>query len=215
MLKARLDQAKTQVSALVARDANHPSVIAWSLANEPQVGEGAAAERGRAFFEALFKHVRTLDPTRPATVVSYGGSDPPWFASCDIISVNQYKGWYSEPGHLERAMELLAEELDRLHAKYGKPILLSEFGADAIAGTHAEPPSMWSEEYQVELLHRYLDVAAARPWIVGTHVWNLADFKTGQAIHRPGGLNHKGVFTREREPKMAAHYLRARWTSGN
>jgi len=213
ILSARLEQATQQLSAIVARDANHPSVIAWSLANEPQAGEGAVAERGAAFFQALFTHVRTLDPSRPATVVSYGGSDPPWFAMSDIISINQYKGWYSEPGRLDRAADLLGQELDALHAKYGKPILLSEFGADAIAGTHAEPPAMWSEEYQVELLRRYLDVAAARPWIVGTHVWNLADFKTGQAIHRPGGINHKGVFTRDRDPKMAAHYLRSRWVT--
>ena len=40
---------------------------------------------------------------------------------------------------------------------------------------------------------------------------NLADFKTAQAIKRPGGLNHKGVFTRDRRPKAAAHLLRARW----
>lgn len=59
--------------------------------------------------------------------------------------------------------------------------MLSEFGADAIAGTHAEPPEMFSEEYQCEMLERYLDLAAERPWIVGLHVWNLADFKTCQA----------------------------------
>lgn len=89
--------------------------------------------------------------------------------------------------------------------------MLSEFGADAIAGTHADPPEMFSEEYQVEMLEQYLDLAAARPWIVGMHVWNLADFKTAQAVKRPQGLNHKGVFTRDRRPKMAAHALRRRW----
>jgi beta-glucuronidase len=43
------------------------------------------------------------------------------------------------------------------------------------------------------------------------HVWNFADFKTGQGTSRAGGINHKGVFTRDRRPKMAAHFLRERW----
>jgi beta-glucuronidase len=72
---------------------------------------------------------------------------------------------------------------------------------------------MWTEEYQVALLKAYLELAAARPWIVGTHVWNFADFKTGQAGHRPMGINHKGVFTRDRQPKMAARFLRSQWAA--
>ena len=77
---------------------------------------------------------------------------------------------------------------------------------------HSDPPEMWSEEYQVEFLRSYLDVAAARPFVAGMHVWNFADFKTGQSSRRAGGLNLKGVFTRDRRPKMAAHLLRERWT---
>jgi beta-glucuronidase len=94
--------------------------------------------------------------------------------------------------------------------KYQKPILISEFGADAVAGMHSEYPLMWSEEYQVEMIERVLDRAARYPFVIGTHVWNFADFKVGQ---HPGRalLNHKGVFTRDRAPKLAAHALRRRW----
>jgi beta-glucuronidase len=70
---------------------------------------------------------------------------------------------------------------------------------------------MFSEEYQAEMIERYLDVLAKKPYVVGAHVWNLCDFKTAQGIMRPGGLNHKGVFTRDRRPKMAAHAIRRRW----
>ena len=70
---------------------------------------------------------------------------------------------------------------------------------------------MWTEEYQVDFLRHYLDVAASRPFVAGLHVWNFADFKTGQGIIRMTGLNLKGVFTRDRRPKMAAHFLRSRW----
>jgi beta-glucuronidase len=72
----------------------------------------------------------------------------------------------------------------------------------------AENP--WSEEYQVEYLdmnHRVFDRIDA---VVGEQVWNFADFTTTSGIMRVGG-NKKGVFTRDRQPKAAAHYLRGRW----
>ena len=83
--------------------------------------------------------------------------------------------------------------------------------ADTVAGLHADPPEMWSEEYQAELLRLYLDVADKKTFVVGAHVWNFADFRTPQSIRRVGGHNLKGVFTRDRRPKLAAHQLRERW----
>jgi hypothetical protein len=47
---------------------------------------------------------------------------------------------------------------------------------------------------------------------VGEQVWNFADFVTSQTVFRVHG-NKKGVFTRDRKPKSAAHALRIRWTS--
>jgi len=101
--------------------------------------------------------------------------------------------------------------MDALHAKYPKPLLLTEFGADTIPGCHAQPPEMFSEEYQAEMLTRYIEVANSKPWVVGQHVWNLCDFKTAQSVLRFGGMNMKGVFTRDRRPKLAAHRLRELW----
>ena len=92
---------------------------------------------------------------------------------------------------------------------------MTEFGADAIPGCHAEPPEMFSEEYQAMFIERYLDVLERRPWVVGTHVWNLCDFKTAQAVQRPAGMNFKGVFTRDPAPKLAAHLLRRRWNGAS
>jgi len=80
-----------------------------------------------------------------------------------------------------------------------------------VAGMHAEPPEMFSEEYQARFIERYIEVLNGKPWVAGAHVWNLCDFKTGQAVHRFGGMNLKGVFTRDRRPKMAAHVLRRLW----
>lgn len=98
-----------------------------------------------------------------------------------------------------------------MHAKFGKPLILTEFGVDTIPGCHALPPEMFSEEFQAEMLARYLQVLRSKAYVIGEHVWNMCDFKTGQDVRRMGGMNYKGVFTRDRRPKLAAHRLREMW----
>ncbi|MBM4458243.1 MAG: hypothetical protein FJ011_10840 [Chloroflexi bacterium] len=186
---------------------NHPSVIAWSLANEPHSNRPAA----RDFFRNLFDLARSLDSTRPVTLVSMLGLAEESFEFCDFLCLNRYSGWYTESGRLDQGVARLSAELDALHARFGKPLVLSEFGADTIAGMHAQPPEMFSEEYQAEMLTRYIEMLRSKPYVVGEHVWNMCDFKTGQAVFRMGGMNLKGVFTRDRRPKLAAHRLRELW----
>ena len=226
-IATRLKMCKQQLQELVARDKNHPSVIMWSVANEPFppnmmrrfLGGGDEGEddgklaAGTAFFKELFGLTRTLDPTRLATLVGVMGGPIEWLALSDVVCINRYWGWYSQGGQIDAGAEFLAQELDGLYEQLGKPIAITEFGADTIAGAHSDPPEMWSEEYQAEFLRAYLDVAAARPFVAGMHVWNMCDFKTSQGSRRAGGLNLKGVFTRDRRPKMAAHMLRERWTA--
>jgi beta-glucuronidase len=179
----------------------------WSLANEPHSTRPAA----KPFFRELYELAKSLDPTRPVTVVSCIGTEEEAFEFCDVVCLNRYFGWYTQAGQLEQACALLSAELDALHARFPKPLLLTEFGADTIAGWHAQPPEMFSEEYQVEMLTRYIEVLNSKSYVVGQHVWNMCDFKTAQAVRRVGGMNLKGVFTRDRRPKLAAHRLRELW----
>jgi beta-glucuronidase len=144
-------------------------------------------------------------------VVSYLGLGEEAFEFCDVVCLNRYFGWYTQMGRLDEGCEPLSAELDKLYKKFPKPLILSEFGADTIPGHHAQPPEMFSEEYQAEMLARYIALCDSKPFVAGEHVWNLCDFKTGQAVHRMGGMNLKGVFTRDRRPKLAAHRLREMW----
>ncbi|MGN6405259.1 beta-glucuronidase [Sinomonas sp.] len=194
---------------LIDRDKNHPSVVMWCVANEPSSNE----EGAREYFEPLISLTRELDPTRPVTMTTV------IFATCetdrtadlvDVISLNRYYGWYVATGDLETAEGLLEADLQGWAAKYGKPIMMSEYGADTIPGFHSVTSMPWTEEFQTAFLamnHRVFDCI---PSFVGEHVWNFADFGTGPAIHRVGG-NKKGVFTRDRNPKAAAFALRERW----
>ena len=88
--------------------------------------------------------------------------------------------------------------------------MMTEYGTDTLAGLHQDPPVMWSEEFQCEYLKRYHQVFDRLDFFMGEHVWNFADFATGQGITRVDG-NRKGVFTRQRRPKAAAFLLKERW----
>jgi beta-glucuronidase len=153
-----------------------------------------------------------LDTSRPVTVVSMVGEAEEAFEFLDLVCLNRYNGWYTQSGDLDGGVQALSAELDALYARYKKPIILSEFGADALPGHHAQPLEMFSEEYQAEFISRYIQLLESKPYVVGEHVWNLCDFKTSQGITRPGGMNYKGVFTRDRRPKLAAHRLRELWS---
>jgi beta-glucuronidase len=220
----RLGTCLQQIEELVARDKNHPSVLLWSVANEPlplgwsfanmdnsSPDGSAAVARGKEFLDTLLRRARELDPTRLVTLVTMTGSPPEWLEACDVICINRYWGWYVLGGDLEKSLAALAEELDSLWETWHKPVIVTEFGADTVAGMHGLPPVMWTEEYQAELIRGSLDVAARKPCVAGMQVWNFADFAAVQGVMRVGGLNMKGVFTRTRTPKMAAHVLREFW----
>lgn len=196
---------------MVQRDKNHPCVIIWSVANEPASQEDGAKE----YFEPLLNLVRELDEQkRPATLVTYEGSNPVSCnvaEICDLLIINRYRGWYDTEGNLRGAAALLKDELEGFHKRCpDKPIMLGEYGADTIAGFHDINARIFSEEYQVDFLRAYGEVFDSLPYITGEHVWNFADFATAENIKRVGG-NKKGVFTRDRSPKMAAHFLKERW----
>ncbi len=206
-LERRLELCRRYVRELVARDKNRPGVILWSLANEPHSKRPGA----KGFFRELYDLAKSLDPTRPATLASMHQEADEAFEFCDVVCLNRYFGWYTEPGMVEDGLTRLSEDLDAVHAKYPKPVIVTEFGADALPGCHSYPHEMFSEEYQAEMISGYARVLDAKPYVVGQHVWNMCDFKTGQEARRVGGMNLKGVFTRDRRPKLAAHRLKALW----
>jgi beta-glucuronidase len=197
------------IRELIARDKNHPSVVLWSIANEPE-SETPEAED---YFRPLFDVAREADPTRPVGFVNvmlapHGKCRVSKFG--DVLMLNRYYGWYVNTGDLEAA-ELAWEEELTAWAGEGKPIIITEYGADTYPGLHSVVSgNPWTEEYQVEYLdmnHRVFDRIDA---VVGEQMWNFADFTTTSGIMRVGG-NKKGAFTRDRQPKAAAHALRRRW----
>lgn len=200
----------TEIRQLIARDKNHPCVVLWSIANEPESETEAAEE----YFRPLFDVARKADPTRPVGFVNvmlapHGRCRVSQFA--DVLMLNRYYGWYVNTGDLAGAKRDFRAEAEGW-ASEGKPIIMTEYGADTMAGLHQLPAQPWSEEYQVDYLIANEKIFDEIDAIVGEQMWNFADFMTTSGIMRAGG-NKKGAFTRDRQPKAAAHHLRRRWTA--
>ena len=206
---------KEYVERLIDRDYNHPCVIMWAAGNEPNIvgDEGYYDGSGRKYWKEVFDCARELDNKRPITVpnCARAGIDDPVFEFCDVISLNRYYGWYEHPGMLDFAANRLSKEMDDFYAKYNKPVLFTEFGADTLAGFHSTSVQMFTEEYQTKLIETYIEVIRSKPYSMGEHVWNFADFRTPQHFRRVV-LNLKGVFTRERAPKSVAFRLKEIWS---
>lgn len=199
------------ITDLIARDKNHPCVVMWSIANESASEEEGAYE----YFKPLVALAKDLDPqSRPITIVVHLFATPETDKVAelvDVLALNRYYGWYLQSGDLAVAKAKLREELQGWTKRCpGKPIMTTEYGADTVAGLHDVDPVMFTEEFQAAYLQANHEVFDEFAHFVGEQVWNFADFATSQGILRVQG-NKKGVFTRDRKPKMAAHTLRQRW----
>ncbi|MCD8022709.1 MAG: beta-glucuronidase [Lachnospiraceae bacterium] len=204
------DHHRDVIRDMIARDKNHPSVVMWSLANEPDL-EGFPQD-ALDYFSPLCELAHSLDPqNRPVTLVCCQNHYEKDITTrtMDVCCLNRYYGWYNLGGDLDAACDALNTELD-FWDKQGKPVMFTEYGADTYPGIHNTNGEMFSEEYQAEYYLRIGEEIDKRSFFIGEQLWNFADFATIQGVMRVDG-NKKGVLTRDRRPKLAAHALRMRW----
>ncbi len=195
---------------MIARDKNHPCVVMWSIANEPDTEHFPQAAYD--YFYPLYELAHACDPqNRPVTLVCCQNDYTKDIITraMDVCCVNRYYGWYNLSGDLDAACDAWNTELD-FWAGIGKPVMLTEYGADTYPGVHNTNGEMFSEEYQLDYYSRINAELDKRPFFIGEQVWNFADFATIQGPMRVDG-NKKGLLTRDRRPKLAAHYFRRRW----
>jgi beta-glucuronidase len=204
---ATLRNAQAQLTDLIVRDRNRASVIVWSVANETPVSE----PRTR-FLKSLVDTARALDGTRLVSAAMEVRGDPadpnrrivddPFGAFTDLLSFNQYIGWYDG----------LPDKLPRITWSFGypKPVVISEFGADARQGLHGDRLTRFSEEYQTDLYRQTLAMLGKIPQWRGVTPWILCDFRSPRRP-LPGvqdGWNRKGLISTEGVRKEAFSVLR-------
>jgi beta-glucuronidase len=188
-----LKNARAQLSDLIVRDHNRASVIVWSVANETPVGDARTH-----FLRQMIDDAHAQDGTRlvaSAMEVRRGGPDDPHLrivddplgAYTDLLSFNEYIGWYDGTHQ--------SIPLTKWRIAYKKPIVISEFGADAVQGFHADDMTRFSEEYQAELFRKTLVMLRGIPELRGMTPWCLFDFRSPKRT-LPGvedGWNRKGL----------------------
>ena len=212
-----LEHHKQVTLEMINRDRNHPSVVMWCLANEPQCD----LPQTKPYFSALANFTRSIAAGRPITIVSAQDfNNDVCIEFFDVISLNRYYSWYDDYGRLDQVFDRLSKDLSNWRLTYPtKPILMSEYGADTIPGLHNDPPLMFTEEYQKDFYaayHAAFDTVSSllhpdTGYFIGEFPFTMFDFGTEQSINRVGGLNHKGLFTRQRQPKAAAFMIKNRY----
>jgi len=199
--------AKAQVENMIVRDINRASVIIWSMANETPVSSVRTQ-----FLKQLIETTRSMDPVRLVSAAlerhtKEGTSnvqvvEDPLQEYVDVISFNQYLGWYSGiPEDLKSAV---------FDISFDKPVIVSEFGAGALQGYHGSKDELWTEEFQEYLYEETLGMLEKIPQLRGMTPWILADFRSPR---RPladiqDGWNRKGLISQTGNKKKAFFVLR-------
>jgi beta-glucuronidase len=215
--QAMLEHHKQVVTEMINRDRNHPSVVMWCLANEPESNLAVTVP----YFTALVNFTRPIAAGRPVTFVTdWACNIDKCIQLFDLICLNRYVAWYSDFGRLDQIYDTITQDLATCRQMYPtQPIMVTEYGADTIPGLHNDPPFMFTEEYQREFYaayHAAFDNVSSllhpdTGYLIGELPWTMFDFATDQNIIRVGGHNHKGLFTRQRQPKAAAFLIKNRY----
>ena len=200
--------ASRQLLESMTRDRNRASIILWSVANETPVNEARTT-----FLRKLVQQARIEDPTRllTAALLHHGDGGPtqenviliddPLGADLDVLGCNEYLGWYDG----------LPEKADRSswQSIYQKPLVMSEFGADALFGLHGDALTRWSEEYQESVFRHQLQMLDRISFLRGMSPWILMDFRSPRRTlpHIQDYFNRKGLISVRGDKKKAFYVM--------
>ena len=199
--------AESQLKDMIIRDKNRANVIIWSIANETPVSEPRTN-----FLSKLAAKSREMDNTRLVAAAMEKEEikpneltvDDPLGELLDLISFNQYVGWYDGTW----------EKCDRVNWSFDikKPVFVSEFGGGALYGHHGKDTDFFTEEYQEKLYERSVEMLKRIDGLAGTTPWILKDFRSPRR-HLPGiqdDFNRKGLVS-DKGQKKKAFYVMQKW----
>src|SRR5829696_7126583 len=163
----RVRPAALRAAVLTVRNnLNHPSVLTWSLVNEPAENETELGEIGPElvrYIRDAAKAVRELDDTRLVAIDRHSRVGEPATSAAhrylDVLGVNEYFGWYrSVRDDLVRGpstLEELGPFLDTVHAANPDlPLVITEFGAEASRSGSAEQRGTYEFQREFVLSHQ-------------------------------------------------------------
>lgn len=201
-----LEKAKAQLDEMITRDHNRTSVIIWSVGNETPISPVRTN-----FMHSLITRAKQLDDTRmvsAALEVNYNSGkaineiDDPLGEFVDLVAFNEYLGWYG--GSPDKC------RTTNWGTPYNKPLFISETGAEAKDGFHADSLTRFSEEYQEWYFKEQVAMFKRMPAnFVGLSPWVLVDFrspKRNNPLYQEG-WNRKGLYDDKGNKKKAFYIL--------
>ncbi|MGB8494320.1 MAG: glycoside hydrolase family 2 TIM barrel-domain containing protein [Candidatus Acidiferrum sp.] len=202
-----LHNAENQLNEMIRRDHNRAALIIYSVANETPISDA----RNR-FLRQLIQDAHSVDPTRLVSAALQAHEvvernritihiDDPIASDLDVLGNNEYIGWY-----VRRPED--ADSIDWASA-YDKPLIMSEFGGDALFGHHGAPSARWTEEYQENLYEHQIVMLKRIPFLRGMTPWILKDFRSPRRTlpRIEDYFNRKGLVSNHGEKKKAFFVL--------
>ncbi|MFA6404236.1 MAG: glycoside hydrolase family 2 TIM barrel-domain containing protein [Salinivirgaceae bacterium] len=199
--------AENQLSDMITRDKNRTNIIIWSIANEtPQSPERLD------FLTRLAAKARSMDEVRFVSAALEKEEIKPGLMTVDdelgklfdIISFNQYVGWYDGlPEKCDRVDWIFSEE---------KPVIISEFGGECVYGLRGSKTDRFSEDYQEDMYIRSVNMLKRIPGLAGTTPWILKDFRSPrrQLPDLQDDFNRKGLIS-DKGQKKKAFFVMQNW----
>lgn len=199
--------AERQLHDMIYRDKNRCGVVIWSIANETPHGQDRDI-----FLSKLARFARTQDNSRLISMAMEVTNSPNNINTLednmnefvDIVSFNQYVGWYRGTNESCKTMEWVIP--------YNKPVIISEFGGGALQGLHGDKKERWNEEYQEELYKQNTQMFDRIEGLAGVSPWILVDFRSPrrQVPNIQDFFNRKGLISSE-GIKKKAFYVMKEW----
>ena len=204
---------------MIRQNFNHSSVLMWCYMNEvllrPQFNNDKS--RQKIYFSNITNLAKKLDsitrkedPYRYTMIAHHG--DYNRYRDAGLIDIPMIVGWNLYPGWYGANIHDLPVFLDRFHKDYpGKPMLVTEYGADADPRVRSSEPVRFdkSVEYATLFHQYYFKEIMKRPFVAGAMVWNLADFNSETRNESMPHMNNKGLLEWDRKPKDPYYYYKA------
>ena len=212
------ENSKTMLREMIRQHRNHPSVILWGYMNEIFLRAPKTDEITRetvALARELESICKREDPTRNTVIALDHGSAARYETSglgsvTDVVGWNLYHGWYYQ------TFDDFGKFIDDQHRRFPKrPLLVSEFGANADLRVHSAAPRRFdsSVEWQQMFHETFLRQIEERQYLAGSAIWNQFDFAAEYRGETIPHLNQKGMYTFDRRPKDISFFYRANYSA--